>query len=422
MMLSPTVTQLLHSNANASAMASSFFPRFHVLLLVAAVCFGSFARPALAQDDTDRKATEQRIKELRSMLEQDEDRLNRTRTQQRDASNKLKDIERQMRIREELSETYVKQQNEVLIEQDSLRTSLQLVEEDVNRLKNEYRGRAVHAYKFGRQHDLALILAAESINEMLIRIRYLKRFADQRKSKLNTIAEASAILQERRLELQRTYERNEALIEAAVGEKARLAELKDERRKVLNTLSRQERSLSSTIEERKETVAAMESQIQKLIAAEDARQAGMSTAQRRELTALSGSFEQNRGKLPWPTTGVVTEPFGETVNPVHGTRSINPGVVIGTPAAAEVFAVFDGRVISVDIMPDYGTYVMVEHGTYHTVYSNFSLLYIGKGDEVKAGQLIGRAGTEAEPKGPGIFFALFKDGSAVDPRGWLGQP
>lgn len=396
-----------------------FNPR---LVLIVAMVASVITLPSFGQEEVDREATEQRINELRSMLEQDENRLDRTRSQARDASNRLKEIERQMRIREELAANYEKQQNHVLSQQDSLRASLEIIEEDVQRLKTEYRGRAVHAYKFGRQHDLALILAAQSINEMLIRIQYLRRFADQRKSKLSTISEASAILQERRLELQRTYERNEALIEAARGEQARLAELKDERRSVLRTLSRQEQNLSAQIAERRETVAEMESRIQQLIAEEDARQAGMSASRRRELTALSGSFEQNQGKLPWPSAGVVTEPFGDTVNPVHGTHSMNPGIVIATQPAAEVLAVFDGRVISVDIMPDYGTYVMVEHGSYHTVYSNFSLLYIRKGDDVKAGQIIGRAGTEAEPKGAGIFFALFKDGQAVNPKSWLGQP
>ena len=115
----------------------------------------------------------------------------------------------------------------------------------------------------------------------------------------------------------------------------------------------------------------------------------------------------------------MTQPYGEIVNPELGTRTPNPGIFIETGPAEAVEAVFEGRVISVDIIPDYGTYVIVEHGAYHTVYSNFSLLYIRKGDDVAAGQMIGRAGTEAEPKGAGVFFALFKDGNGIDPKPWL---
>ncbi|NND73111.1 MAG: peptidoglycan DD-metalloendopeptidase family protein [Rhodothermales bacterium] len=393
-------------------------PTYSTLLIL---CFCAILTPMdlVGQESEDRQATEQRINELRSILEKDQQRLSQTRNEQKSAVSKLRDIERQVKIRQELATNYEKQQNDLLAEQDSLKASLEVIEEDVNRLKSEYQGRATHAYKYGRQHDIALILAASSINEMLVRIRYLKRFSEQRKAKLTTIKDASHLLEERRSELQRTYQRNEALIEAARGEQARLAELKGERRKVISNLNSRERALAATIEERKETVAALESKIQQLIAAEDARQAGMSAAERSQLAVLTGSFEDNAGRLPWPSAGVVTQPYGEIVNPELGTRTPNPGIVIGTEPAAAVSAVFEGRVISVDIIPDYGTYLIIEHGSYHTVYSNFSLLYVSRGDQVTAGQLIGRAGTESEPKGAGLFFALFKEGNGIDPQPWL---
>ncbi|NNE34149.1 MAG: peptidoglycan DD-metalloendopeptidase family protein, partial [Rhodothermales bacterium] len=99
----------------------------------------------------------------------------------------------------------------------------------------------------------------------------------------------------------------------------------------------------------------------------------------------------------------------------------NPGILIATESSAAVKAAFDGRVISVDIIPDFGTYVVIEHGEYHTVYSNFSLLYVGQNTVVSAGQVIGRAGTDAEPKGPGVFFAVFKKGEPMNPVPWLAR-
>ena len=66
-----------------------------------------------------------------------------------------------------------------------------------------------------------------------------------------------------------------------------------------------------------------------------------------------------------------------------------------------------------------GRFVIVEHGNFHTVYGNFSMFYISVGDEVEAGQLIGRSGTEAEPRGEAVFFGVFKDGVPLDPSNWL---
>ena len=74
---------------------------------------------------------------------------------------------------------------------------------------------------------------------------------------------------------------------------------------------------------------------------------------------------------------------------------------------------------SVDVLPEFGRFIAVQHGEYQTVYSNFSMIYVAEGSQVEAGQVLGRAGTEAEPKQEGVFFALFKNGTAMDPASWL---
>ena len=61
----------------------------------------------------------------------------------------------------------------------------------------------------------------------------------------------------------------------------------------------------------------------------------------------------------------------------------------------------------------------IDHGEYKSVYSNFSVLYANTGDYVRAGQIIGKAGTQDDPKGEGIFFGLFKNGAPVDPLPWF---
>ena len=59
---------------------------------------------------------------------------------------------------------------------------------------------------------------------------------------------------------------------------------------------------------------------------------------------------------------------------------------------------------------------------HHHTQEPLSLFYISEGDEVGAGQLIGRSGTNAEPRGESVFFAIFKDGQPVDPQAWLARP
>jgi septal ring factor EnvC (AmiA/AmiB activator) len=81
-------------------------------------------------------------------------------------------------------------------------------------------------------------------------------------------------------------------------------------------------------------------------------------------------------------------------------------------------------VAAIDFVPGYGQYLVVRHGDYLSVYSNFSDVYVTEGQSLEAGQLLGRAGTEDEPRGAGVFFAVFDKttGEAVNPRRWLRDP
>ena len=87
----------------------------------------------------------------------------------------------------------------------------------------------------------------------------------------------------------------------------------------------------------------------------------------------------------------------------------------GAPARA----VFRGTVERVGAMASYGTFVLVSHGDFVTVYGNLSQVVVRQGQALSAGQTVGRAGTASERRGSGLFFAVFQSGRATDPLGWL---
>jgi murein DD-endopeptidase MepM/ murein hydrolase activator NlpD len=119
--------------------------------------------------------------------------------------------------------------------------------------------------------------------------------------------------------------------------------------------------------------------------------------------------------------GVVTEGYGEHVNEATGTRTPHPGIFIASQPGVPVRAVFEGTVRRLEAWPQFGTIAFVSHGSYWTVYANFSSVSISTGDQVAAGQTIGRAGTAAQPLGAGLFFGVFEGGREVDPAGWLSR-
>ena len=140
----------------------------------------------------------------------------------------------------------------------------------------------------------------------------------------------------------------------------------------------------------------------------------------REASAdLSGSFRQNRGRLPWPADGTLTGTFGTRTDPDYGTSIQSIGIDLSTQPGAPSRAVFDGTVERVGTMATYGTFVMVSHGDFTTIYGNLSEVVVSRGQTIRAGQVVGRAGTATDRRGSQLFFALFQGGRPVNPTEWL---
>lgn len=392
------------------------------VLLLAALFLALPAQAQRVQQVSDRISTEERLRELREQITLAERRLSETTQAEQATMETLRSMDRELAIRGELTSSYETRLDELAASSDSLREAMAQYEVDLKDMKDQYQHHAVHAYKYGRLHDLALILSASSINQMLIRVRYLNRFADQRRAKLQAIESAAKELEDRRARLVEARVQTQLLLQQAQEEQRKMQTLQQNRKGVIKELQSQKSSIQGDLEQKRRAASDLENRIRSMIAAETARRRERVTSNPAEdvaFTNLTGSFTQNKGKLPWPSVGAVVEPFGDIVNPVHGTKTPNPGILIATKPQAEVRAVFDGVVLGVSVLPEFGTYVAIQHGEYQSVYSNFSMVYVAEGTQVQAGQVIGRAGTDAEPKQSGIFFALFKNGAPFNPADWL---
>jgi septal ring factor EnvC (AmiA/AmiB activator) len=381
----------------------------------------------LAQQDLQsrRASTEQRLQNLKQQIQQRQNRLEKTATAAETSQKKLEELQREIALREELVSTYQQRLDQLQVERRQLRDTLQTLQQRMTRLREEYRDRVVHAYKYNRLPDIALILASRSINQMLVRIRYLQRFAQQRQSQRHEVQQAAARLRDSRDELDEKEAQTEALLADARNERENLQALKADREEIIADLRNRRSELEEEIEERQAQAERLEQQIRQIAQKLEQRSEGRSEAEQAERAAvsasLSASFEENKGSLPWPASGAIAEPFGNRVDPVHGTETYHPGILIATNPEEQVQAVFQGTVSGVDFVPGYGTYLVLRHGEYLSVYSNFSSLYVSEGETVEAGQVLGLAGTEQEPRGAGVFFAVFdrSKSSSVDPTQWL---
>ena len=136
--------------------------------------------------------------------------------------------------------------------------------------------------------------------------------------------------------------------------------------------------------------------------------------------ALNASFERNKGALSWPVDNhtVITH-FGPYRLPSGLPGGFNNFVSIAAPTGAAVKAVFDGEVILIQEM-EYGKYfITIKHGIkYYTSYINVSSVSVRVGQEIKAGQQIGKVATNLDGIGA-IDFSLAKENSDINPEFWL---
>jgi septal ring factor EnvC (AmiA/AmiB activator) len=391
------------------------------LLLLVVATPGYLHAQADRSDATDRRlAFQTNLDDLRSRISDDEKQLDRNKAAETASLQMLNRLDRDIAVRKEVVRTFENRIVQLRVERDSVFSQVRVLSRQIEALKEEYLARATHAYKYGRLNDLALIFSAGSINQMLVRVNYLTRFSDARRDRVEKMRSSTTALEARRAALLETLAHTEVTLGQSVREQEQLFDLKNNRQRVVADLRKKSGELEQQLEKRRAAEEALTNQLTALLAAERRRtdSAAPSSYDAAEYAALTGSFETNLGRLPWPAKGTLVERFGVQVNAEYGTRTTNQGIVVATSPGADVRAVFEGRVIGIDVMPVYGKYIMVSHGDYVTVYGNLSTVLVTAQQRLTAGQLVGKAGTNSEPYGSGYFFGLSKDGF-VDPARWL---
>ena len=142
-----------------------------------------------------------------------------------------------------------------------------------------------------------------------------------------------------------------------------------------------------------------------------------------DYAALTGSFESNKGKLPYPIGGScrVVRTFGKQRHPeLRHVMTDNGGIDLEAPHGAVARAVFAGKVSAVFSQPGYGMVVMVRHGHYLTIYVGLESLTVTTGTEVKAGQALGIVADDADGGDRALLhFEIRHEKTKLNPMDWL---
>jgi murein DD-endopeptidase MepM/ murein hydrolase activator NlpD len=133
------------------------------------------------------------------------------------------------------------------------------------------------------------------------------------------------------------------------------------------------------------------------------------------------------GRLLMPVTGaVLTQPFGctsfllEPANPQCPSGHFHSGLDLAAALGTQVRAAAAGRAKVLWNPTGYGLYVLLDNGGgLETLYGHLSAASVRDGDEVRAGQEIGRMGSTGMSTGPHLHFEVRRNGRPVAPIPYL---
>ncbi|HLZ97054.1 MAG TPA: peptidoglycan DD-metalloendopeptidase family protein [Steroidobacteraceae bacterium] len=263
------------------------------------------------------------------------------------------------------------------------------------------------AYMLGTQEPIKLLLNqsdAAAAGRMAALYVY---FVRARVQKIDEIGARVARVQDLVDQIQQSTERLQALRNDAGREMADLQHARDERAAALAAVTKQ---VSSGSEE----LARLRREEQ----AEEALVADLARMLQDVPVDRQASFEELRGRLPWPVHGRIAARYQDSR--AAGAPGLRwNGVLIEAARGAKVRAPYFGRVVYADWLQGLGLLLIIGHtGNYMTLYGRAEVLYKSVGDWVAPGDVIAALGDGANVA-PQLYFEIRAGRSPKDPKIWL---
>lgn len=416
----------------------------------------------------------QKVEDLRHDKEQAETELRKT---NRELQKNLKSA-RSMINELDLLNAEIKDQNKLInnISKEISRLNKQqrLMQDSINWLQKELEGKKTSYAKairnMGRQRtqydELLFIFSAKSFDQSYRRMRYLKEYSAWRKKQAGEIVAKRQELNTRQLQLDSLIAERKVVANQRTKEANILKSKQKDKKEFVADLRKKEKSLRKEADKQRARINKLNEQIDKIIA-EEARKAAERARQEAEAEAarlvaqntdqkakeetkqpdkkttkesskgktssqykmtradreLSGSFEKNKGKLPFPISGQyrIVAHFGLQKHPEFKYLDKNNlGIDIETTPGTKARAIFDGEVARVFSFGGAEKAVMIRHGNYYTVYTGLIEVYVKAGDKVKIRQDLGVI--YSDPKDNNrtrLSFQIRKEMEKLNPELWL---
>lgn len=351
-------------------------------------------------------------------------------------------------------------------------------------LKDEQKAyrEAIESIVLRKQHSnrLIYVLSGKSLGESMRRLKYLKDYSEWRSKKIVTITEKQKLLKEKKKSLDKSKSDKLILLNNRQKEQLSLQSEEVTHKNEVAEANQKQKELQEILQTKQKQANNLNSQIERLIAEEVARQEREAkrlaeekarrerekkekerrekeerarkeaerkadkknkapkpkpkieqreeqkkTSQEPSMTAenlsLSSNFASNKGRLPMPVTGRsrIVGRFGTHQHNEWNVTTNSSGIDIQSQAGSQARAVSSGEVSRVVAFPGYNNCVIIRHGGYYTFYGNIQQVSVKQGQKVVAGQSLGTIYTDSDTGTSQLHFQLWKGTTKLNPEPWL---
>lgn len=380
------------------------------LLLVLALF--AFCYEGISQDVS---VQTQRKRKLEEEIQFIDNQLKNIISQQKASMQQMTLLQKKISNRKSLvsqSDREIRQINDKITQKNR---EIRSLEKELDTLQTYYSNLIYNTYKNRDDRVWFLyLLASEDIGQGYRRYSYIKNLAENVSIQANTIRETRLTLEKEKQNLSEMAKEVQRVKKEREKEYNTLLTEEKKSKSVLNTLNKNKSKYTKDLDKKKKEVEKLNKEIERILSKE------VSSQKTEEIDyTLAGKFEENKGNLPWPVQGVITEKYGDHYHPVYKNIKLptNNGVSITTTKNAEVKCIFDGVVKQILIMPGYNQCVLVQHGTYFTFYCKLKQVSVKSGDKINAGQKIGVLDTEDNVSI--LHLQIWKGTEKQNPESWL---
>ena len=369
-----------------------------------------------------------------------ENELSQKKAEEKKSYSVIENLEKQSFLLNKLINALKKEERNKQYQINSTRNDIKETEKEIKQLKENYARYVVAIYKKGPYNELESIINSESMQQAVLRIQYLKKFSEKRKSDLEDLKSKKNELSELRDRLEKEKNEKVALEAQKKEEQDGLKSKLNERNKVLKTIKKDKNVLLGSLNAKKEAQSKIENLIAALIEEAERKRRETELASKdgnpnRTLSENNSStgyevdlnypsfvtFTDLKGKMIWPLSkGKIVKKFGENRNRSLNTVTLNYGVDIESKAGDNVRCVADGVVSAIEWIPGYGNVVIVTHkGDYRTVYSHLDEIFVNEGQIARTGTVLAVVSEGLE--GKILHFEIWKSRDKQNPELWLAK-